>query len=116
MAVAPVAPCWVPDISRMATVIIMLDETVLNKLAQIEDRYEQLNELMAQPEVAADINRLQTLVREQNQIVGVVSKYRNYARLLAGIRDAESLLVDGDDPELRVLAQEDVIDLLRQVD
>jgi len=94
----------------------MLDETVLNKLAQIEDRYEHLNELMAQPEVAADINRLQTLVREQNQIVGVVSKYRNYARLLAGIRDAEALLADGDDPELRALAQEELVDLRRQVD
>ena len=55
----------------------MLDETVLNKLAQIETRYEQINELMAQPEVATDIGRLQTLVREQSQIGGVVAKYRH---------------------------------------
>jgi hypothetical protein len=32
----------------------MLDERLLDKLAQIEQRYEQINESMAQPEVATD--------------------------------------------------------------
>ncbi len=54
----------------------MLDDSVLTKLGQIESRYEQINEEMARPEVATDITSLQALVREQNQIAGIVEKYR----------------------------------------
>jgi peptide chain release factor 1 len=94
----------------------MLDESVLNKLAQIESRYDQLNDQMAQPEVATDISRLQTLVREQNQIAGVVTKYRDYVRLLTGLREAEEMLLDGDDAEMRVLAQEEASALRAQLE
>jgi peptide chain release factor 1 len=93
----------------------MLDESVLQKLAQLESRYEQINEQMAQPEVATDIRQLQTLVREQNQIAGVVGKYRDYARVLGGIREAEELLA-GDDPEMRALAQEELGGLRQEAD
>jgi peptide chain release factor 1 len=94
----------------------MLDESVLNKLAQIESRYDHLNDQMAQPEIATDISRLQTLVREQNQIAGVVGKYRDYSRLLTNLREAEEMLLDGDDPELRALAQEEVATLRAQLE
>ena len=89
----------------------MLDERILTKLAQIEQRYEQINELMARPEVATDNSQLQAFVREQNQIAGVVEAYRDYARLLAHLRDTEELLSDGDDPELRAMAQADATEL-----
>src|SRR3712207_1354597 len=94
----------------------MLDQSVLDKLADLQRRYEQLNELMAQPEVATNNDQLQTLVREQNQLVDVVDAYREYARLLDGIRDAESLLADGSDPEMRQLAQEELGELRARLD
>jgi len=94
----------------------MLDERLLDKLAQIEQRYEQINESMAQPEVATDNKELQALVREQNQIASVVDSYRAYSRLLANLRDTEELLRDADDPEMRALAQEELPDLRQQLD
>ncbi len=93
----------------------MLDPGVLQKLAQIESRYEQINEQMAQPEVATDNAQLQTLVREQNQIAGVVDKYREYRRMLDGIREAEELIADGDDPEMREFAQEELTTLRERI-
>ena len=94
----------------------MLDDSVLGKLADLERRYEQLNELMAQPEVATSNDQLQTLVREQNQLADVVEKYRAYVHLLDGIRDAEVLLADGSDPEMRQLAQEELVELRDRLD
>ncbi|HSH77271.1 MAG TPA: peptide chain release factor 1 [Herpetosiphonaceae bacterium] len=94
----------------------MLDQSILHKLGQIESRYEQINEEMAQPEVATDISSLQTLVREQNQIAAIVGKYRHYRRLLNGIRDAEEMLADGADPEMRSLAQDEIEELRRQIE
>jgi peptide chain release factor 1 len=94
----------------------MLDEGILQKLAQSEQRYEQINEQMAQPEVATDIDMLQKLVREQNQISPVVMKYREYRRVLDGIADAEQMIADADDPELRELAAEELAGLRQQLD
>jgi peptide chain release factor 1 len=83
----------------------MLDQNVLDKLAASEARYNQLNELMADPDVATDIAKLQAYVKEQNQIASVVEKYREYDRALRTVREAEEVLKDSSDAELRELAQ-----------
>ncbi len=56
----------------------MLDSKVLQKLASIKERYNQLNELMADPEVVTDITKLQGYVKEQSQIAPIVEAYRVY--------------------------------------
>ncbi len=94
----------------------MLDSKVLEKLAGIEERYNQLNELMADPDVATDITKLQSYVKEQNQIVSLVEKYREYAHALRGIREAEEMLRDSSDPDLRELAQMELDELRSRVD
>jgi peptide chain release factor 1 len=83
----------------------MLDSKVLEKLAAIEERYHQINELMADPDVATDITKLQSYVKEQNQIAPVVEKYREYAQALRSISDSEEVLRDNSDADLRELAQ-----------
>lgn len=94
----------------------MLDEGVLHKLAQTEQRYEQINEQMAQPEVATDIDTLQKLVREQNNLSPVVNKYREYMRILKGIGESELMLADNDDADLRDLVMEELTGLRQQID
>jgi peptide chain release factor 1 len=94
----------------------MLDANVLEKLAAIEARYNQLNEQMADPAVATDNQQLQALVREQNQIAPIVSKYQEYARVLNGLREADQVLKESSDPELRELAQMELDDLRGRVE
>jgi peptide chain release factor 1 len=89
----------------------MLDKSIFDRLAQIEQRYEQINEQMAQPEVATDNAALQSLVREQRQIGPVVEKYREYARVLKNLRDTEVLFDEADDAEMRSLAQAEIAEL-----
>jgi peptide chain release factor 1 len=83
----------------------MLDQHVLEKLASIEARYNQLSEQMAEPDVATDITRLQSLVKEQNGIAPVVEAYRQYVHALRTLREMEEMLSESDDPDLRELAQ-----------
>jgi peptide chain release factor 1 len=94
----------------------MLDQTVLDKLAAIEARYNQLNDIMADPEVAADFTKLQPYVKEQNQIALVVEKYREYDKVLRGIREAEEMLKDSGDADMRELAQMELDDLRGRVE
>ena len=45
-----------------------------------------------------------------------ILKYQEYFQVLAGIRDAEAMLQESDDPELRDLVQEELTTLRQQID
>jgi peptide chain release factor 1 len=81
---------------------------MFEKLAAVEARYEELNELMAQPDVATDHVRLQQIAREQRELEDIVTSYRAHKEVERQIADAQALLEDGADPELRELAQEEL--------
>jgi peptide chain release factor 1 len=88
---------------------------MFNKLASVEDRYNELSELMAQPEVANDYQRLQQLAREQRELEEVVAAFREYREVQRQIDDTQMLLNDGADAELRELAQEELNQLRAKV-
>ena len=88
---------------------------MFNKLASVEDRYNELSEMMAQPEVVNDYQRLQQLAREQRELEEVVAAFREYREVQRQIDDTQVLLNDGADPEMRELAQEELDRLRAQV-
>ncbi|HEU4327072.1 MAG TPA: peptide chain release factor 1 [Roseiflexaceae bacterium] len=81
---------------------------MFDKLAAVEARYQELTELMAQPEIATDYTRFQQLARELREVEPVVNTYRIYRETLRQIDDARALLDETNDPELRTLAQEEL--------
>ena len=79
-----------------------------DKLATIEKRHDQLTELMARPEVAADFSQIQELARERaslDEIVGIAVAYRAARR---AVQEARTILAEESDPELLELAREDL--------
>jgi len=85
-----------------------------DKLADIERRYEELAQEMAQPEVAADFQRLQALAKEHASLESIVSLYREYKRLDAALAEARSLADESSDPELAAMAREEVDQLTQE--
>ena len=84
---------------------------MLEKMEALEQRYHEMERLMAQPEVASDYARLQELAKERASLEDVVSAYRQYLRLLAARDDAEVILADWSDPELAGIAQDELKEL-----
>ncbi|MBF6611830.1 MAG: peptide chain release factor 1 [Chloroflexi bacterium] len=83
----------------------MIDE----KLQSIEQRYVQLEEMMAGPEVATDPKQLMDLGRERVELQDLVEAYRRYRDTSHEITETESLLrSDGADPELAELAHAEI--------
>ncbi|MFN3374723.1 MAG: peptide chain release factor 1 [Chloroflexus sp.] len=80
---------------------------MFDKLAAVAARYDELTELMAQPEVATNVTLLQQYAREQRELEDVVAAYRAYQATVRAIDEAEAML-DESDPELRALAQEEL--------
>ncbi|MFN8471769.1 MAG: peptide chain release factor 1 [Anaerolineae bacterium] len=76
---------------------------MLEKLDQIEKRYEEINTLLSDPTVLADMDRLRTLGQEQAELQEVVDTYREYQGVAKHLAEARELAI-GDDPELAELA------------
>jgi peptide chain release factor 1 len=77
---------------------------MLDKLAQVEKRFDELTAEMATPEVATDYTRLAEYGRERSELEPVVLQYRAYKDVLAQVEDARALL-DEEDAEMVELAQ-----------
>jgi peptide chain release factor 1 len=80
---------------------------VLDKLAQIEARYDALNELISDPEVLADQQRFVQLTREQRSMEEVVTLYRELKKVMEELAGAQSLFADNRDADLAELAREE---------
>lgn len=81
---------------------------MLEKLALVEERYEELNRLMADPEVATDPVRLKELAQEQAEIEELVQTYRQYKANEQELNETEAILREGGDAELEELAREEI--------
>ncbi|NMA90902.1 MAG: PCRF domain-containing protein, partial [Amphibacillus sp.] len=53
-------------------------ESMLDKLAGLEERYEKLNELLSDPDVISDTNKLREYSKEQSDLQDIVDAYREY--------------------------------------
>ena len=80
---------------------------LMDRLASLAQRYEELNTLMAQPEVLADMSLLQRYGRERAELEEVVQKYYELAENDKQIAEAQEMY-EGDDPEIRDLAFEEL--------
>jgi peptide chain release factor 1 len=83
----------------------------IEKLQAIRRRCQELDQLLCDPAVIADRNRLQELNRERSQVGSVVEVFDQWADLGRRIAEDEEALSD---PELGGLAQEELPELTRQ--
>ena len=88
---------------------------MLERLADIEARYIELEQQLTDPEVIADHRRVQELAQERSDIETVVQLYRQYRDASKQLDDAKVLLREGDD-EMRDLAREEVDTLTEEVE
>ena len=87
-----------------------------DRLEQIERRYQELNEQIAMPEVASDPKRLQTLAQERASIESLVTKYKEYKATSKALEETRTMLHDGLDEEMTVLAKQEIASLELQQD
>ena len=84
---------------------------MLERLDSIEKRYDELNELMAQPELSLDFERLQNLAKERATLDEVVTRYRQYKTTMKSIEETQAMLSQGLDEGMTTLAKEEIENL-----
>jgi len=84
---------------------------MLAKLENLEKRYEEVNALLASPEVAANPKRLRDLAREHSDLQEIVKKYHEYKAVANNVDDDRRLVNETKDRELRDIAEAELEEL-----
>jgi peptide chain release factor 1 len=88
--------------------VARLTEAALKRLDDARERAEALAAELSNPATFEDARRAAELGREQSELASVVDRYDRYRSLVARIDEAEEVLRDGVDDDLRQLAQEEI--------
>ena len=84
----------------------------LEKLAEIEKKYEELTAQLGDAEVLADPSRYQKAAKALAELSEIVEKYRQWKELRRAIADTKALVEESSsDPALKTLAQEELAQL-----
>lgn len=90
---------------------------MIDRLQTLEDRYNKLNELLSDPEVVSDPNKLRDYGKEQSDLEEVVMAYREYKDLSSQLSDAKEMLNDDDlDSEMEEMVKTEIADLEEQLE
>ena len=83
---------------------------MLDKVKLVDDRYEELNRLMADPETVTDHARVTELAQEQAEISELVQDYRQYLALEQELADTRELM-ELEDDEFGASAEQEILRL-----
>lgn len=80
-------------------------DKIFEQLQGLVDRYDEIQELMSDPEVINDTKRYMALTKEEADMREVVAKFREYKNAEQAINDNEELIAENDDDELVEMAK-----------
>ena len=84
---------------------------MIDKLNDIEKRYEELGEQLADPNIVSDPRKLRDISKERSDLEEIVNVYREYKDVLRTLEEDRRLLDETDDPELREMAEAEIEEL-----
>ncbi len=89
---------------------------MLDKLAGIEARYEELERLLSDPEVMNDYTKIAEYSKERSNLQEIVDAFRLYKGQLDELEGARLMVADETDPDLLAMAGEEVAQLEASTD
>ena len=89
---------------------------MIEQLEKIEQRYREIDEKMAQQDIATDLAQLQALAQERASIDSLVTAYREYKSINRSLEETRSMLDDGLDEDMLALARQEIETLETQLD
>ncbi|MHC4123860.1 MAG: peptide chain release factor 1, partial [Planctomycetota bacterium] len=92
-------------------------KSLLIKLDELEGRFEQLEKQISDPSISSNPTKLIGLSKEQGKLRNIVSKYREYKKVMKHLDEAKEIA--GDDTaeeDMRNMASEEVSQLKEQKD
>ncbi|CAN5831815.1 peptide chain release factor 1 [soil metagenome] len=89
---------------------------MLDKLEAIKQRFDDVSNLLIQPDVVNDIKKYKSLNKEYKDLEKIVTEYQKYRTLLSNIEHTKEVISTEKDEEFREMAKEELDELLPQAD
>jgi peptide chain release factor 1 len=84
---------------------------MLQKLESLETKYNELGELLSNPEILADQSKYQKYAKAYSDLTEIVGIYRELKAALQGIEDARAMLKEEPDEEFKAMLLAEIDDL-----
>lgn len=81
---------------------------MFDKLEDLVDRIETINNQLTDPDVVSDQNKFKKLMKEQSDLAPIVEKYQEYKAAKTTIEDSLLMLEEESDEEIREMAKEEL--------
>ncbi|HHX93650.1 MAG TPA: peptide chain release factor 1 [Tenericutes bacterium] len=78
---------------------------MFKKLENLKKRYNEINEILTEPEVINNPNKIKELSKEQNEIREIALKYEEFEKIEEEIKNTKEII---NDPELKEIAEEEI--------
>ena len=89
--------------------------SIFDKLEIILKRNEEIETIMATPEIASDFNKIQGLAKERSSLENLVNIGRTYDQLVTEQKDLEEIAQDSSDAELSNIAKQELSNIADQI-
>lgn len=87
--------------------------SIVQKLAQLVDRLEEVTRLLGEENVTADMDQFRRLTREHAELTPLIAHYDEWKQCQEDLRAAESWL---NDPEMKELAREEILSAGKRIE
>ncbi len=84
---------------------------MLDRLETVVNRYEELSQLLCDPNIINDPKKLRQYSKEQSDLEETVQKYREYKDVVRQLGDSKSMLEEKLDDEMREMVKMEIDDL-----
>jgi peptide chain release factor 1 len=83
---------------------------------KIEERFQELTKLLADPEIAQDYAQVAEYAKERADLEDIVTTYRAYKDALEELEETQTLLDEDVDPDLQALAEMEIAQLETKIE
>ena len=86
----------------------MAENTLLEKVLSLQDKYKKLEASLSDPEVIADMKKFVQLNKDYKELQPIISTGLEYKRMIEELAQAKDILMNEKDEDLKEMAREEV--------
>lgn len=86
----------------------MFNESILNKLEDLEHRREKVTDMLSNPDIISDQRKFTLLSRELKELDPIIFLYQKYRKISADVESTISMIQNEKDKEYRQMAEEEL--------
>ena len=89
----------------------MAQNTLLERVLSLQDKFQSLQDQLASPEVMSDMKKYVQLNKDYKQLEPIIKAGLEYKKTLNNLASAKDILVNEKDDDLREMAREEIAEL-----